>query len=59
VWLTPKQASAYAKVDAVTLRRAAQRGALIAFRVNGGARMRYRAQDLDAYLSAHPVKVAS
>lgn len=56
-WLTPQQASAYAKCDVVTLRRAVQRGVLIAFRVNGGRRVRYRAEDLDRWLSACPVAV--
>lgn len=31
----------------VTLRRAVQRGDLQAFRVNGGKRVRYRAEDVD------------
>ena len=59
VWLSPKLAAAYCKVDVVTLRRAVQRGALRAFKVNGGTRVRYRAVDLDAWLQAHPVQVAS
>lgn len=59
IWLTPKLAAAYAKVDEVTLRRAVQRGALRAFRVNGGRRVRYRVEDLDTWLKASPVAVAS
>ena len=59
IWLTPKQASAYAKVDVVTLRRAVQRRALSAFRVNGGCRVRYRAADIDAWLSSCPASSAS
>jgi len=54
-WLTPQQASAYAKCDVVTLRRAVQRGLLPAYRVNGGRRVRYRAEDLDQWLYAYPV----
>ena len=54
-WLTPKLAAAYCKVDVVTLRRAVQRGALRAFRVNGGKRVRFRTCDLDLWLSATPV----
>lgn len=57
-WLTPKLAAAYCHVDAVTLRRAVKRGALQAFRVNGGRSVRFRVQDLDLWLSAHPVGVA-
>jgi excisionase family DNA binding protein len=57
LWLTPKQAAVYAKVDVVTLRRAVQRGTLIAFRVNGGTRVRYRAADIDRWLSS--VQVAA
>lgn len=55
LWLTPKLAASYAKVDEVTLRRAVRRGNLPAFRVNGGARVRYRAVDLDRWLEAAPV----
>lgn len=58
VWLSPKLAAAYAKVDVVTLRRAVQRGVLQAFRINGGTRVRYRAVDLDAWLTSSPVEVA-
>jgi excisionase family DNA binding protein len=58
-WLTPQQAAAYCKCDVVTLRRAVQNGLLLAYRVNGGRRVRYRADDLDAWLHAFPVLVAS
>lgn len=58
-WLTPKLAAAYCKVDVVTLRRAVQRGALRAFKVNGGTRVRYRTTDLDVWMQSHPVEVAS
>lgn len=56
-WLTPKLAAAYCHVEPVTLRRAVQRGALVAFRINGGRSVRYRVVDLDRWLSAHPVEV--
>ena len=56
VWLTPKQAESYAKCDVATLRRAVKRGALRAFRVNGGRRIRFRATDLDAWLQSHEVR---
>jgi excisionase family DNA binding protein len=59
IWLTPQQAAEYAKCDPVTLRRAVQRGLLIAYRINGGRRVRYRAEDLDQWLYAYPVAVAS
>lgn len=57
-WLTPKEAAAYCRVEEVTLRRAVQRKLLIAFRVNGGRRVRYRAADLDAWLCASPAQGA-
>lgn len=55
VWLTQQQAAEYAKCDPVTLRRAVQRGLLIAYRINGGRRVRYRAEDIDQWLYAYPV----
>jgi excisionase family DNA binding protein len=54
-WLTPKLAAAYCNVDVVTLRRAVRSGALQAYRVNGGTRVRYRVVDLDRWLEACPV----
>lgn len=57
VWLSPKAASAYTSLDEQTLRRAVRAGKLTAFAVNGGTRIRYRRDDLDAYLGA--VKVQS
>lgn len=41
-WLTAAEAAAYAKVNAVTLRRAVKAGYLPAFRVNGGRHVRFR-----------------
>jgi excisionase family DNA binding protein len=58
-WLTPREAAAYARCDVVTLRRAVRRGALQAFRVNGGRRVRFRVEDLDRWLSSAPVQEAS
>lgn len=55
-WLTPKQAEAYAKCDVATLRRAVKRGALRAFRVNGGRRIRFRAADIDEWLQSSEVR---
>ena len=55
LWLSPKLAAAYVKLDEVTLRRAVQAGKLLAFRVNGGKRVRYRAEDLDRWLASSPV----
>lgn len=54
-WLTPKEAEAYAKCDVATLRRAVKAGRLQAFRVNGGARVRFRAEDIDQWLASSPV----
>jgi excisionase family DNA binding protein len=59
LWLNGKQAATYASLSEVTLRRAVQRGELRAYRVNGGHRVRYRAVDLDAWLSAHPIKAVA
>jgi excisionase family DNA binding protein len=59
VWLTPQQAAAYCKCNVVTLRRAVQQELLLAYRINGGRRIRYRADDLDLWLHAFPVRVAS
>jgi excisionase family DNA binding protein len=56
-WLSPKQAAEYASVDVVTLRRAAQRGTLKAYRIENGRLLRYRVEDLDAWLSLSPVEV--
>jgi excisionase family DNA binding protein len=54
-WLTPREASDYARVNPITLKRAVQAGTLQAFRVNGGRLLRYRREDLDAWLSLAPV----
>jgi excisionase family DNA binding protein len=56
MWLTPKEAAEYARVAPITLRRAVQRGTLNAYRVNGGRRVRFRAEDLDRWLQATPVR---
>lgn len=58
IWLTPREAAAYCKCDVVTLRRAVKHGTLVAYRVNGGHRVRYRTTDLDAWLSACPASQA-
>ena len=55
-WFVPREASAYAKVSAATLKRAVKAGTLQAFRVNGGRLLRYRREDLDAWLAASPVQ---
>jgi excisionase family DNA binding protein len=57
-WLTPREAAAYAKCDIVTLRRAVQRGALQAYRLNGGHRVRFRVVDVDAWMTAAPAQKA-
>jgi excisionase family DNA binding protein len=54
-WLTPREASDYARVNPITLKRAVKAGTLQAFRVNGGRLLRYRREDLDAWLSLAPV----
>ena len=54
-WLTPREASDYARVNPVTLKRAVKAGKLQAFRINGGRLLRYRREDLDAWLSLAPV----
>lgn len=54
-WLTPREASDYARVNPITLKRAVQAGKLQAFRINGGRLLRYRREDLDAWLAASPV----
>jgi excisionase family DNA binding protein len=56
-WLTPKAAATYASCDVVTLRRAVAAGRLPAYRINGGRRVRFRAVDIDAWLSSSPVEV--
>ena len=55
-WFTPREASDYAKVTPITLKRAVKAGTLQAFRVNGGRLLRYRRDDLDAWLSLAPVE---
>jgi excisionase family DNA binding protein len=55
VWFNPREAAAYARCNVVTLRRAVRRGLLRAYRVNGGHKVRYRAQDLDRWLESSPV----
>jgi excisionase family DNA binding protein len=57
-WLSPKDAAAYCSVDVVTLRRAVQRGSLKAYRIENGRLLRYRLEDLDAWLSLSPVEVS-
>lgn len=55
IWLTPKEAEAYAKCDVVTLRRAVKAGRLHAFTINGGNRVRFRVEDLDRWLLSSPI----
>jgi excisionase family DNA binding protein len=55
-WFTPREASDYAKVNPITLKRAVKAGTLQAFRVNGGRLLRYRQEDLDAWLATSPVQ---
>jgi excisionase family DNA binding protein len=52
IWLTAKLAAERAHVKEVTLRRAVKAGRLKVFPLNGGRRIRFRAADLDAWLSA-------
>jgi excisionase family DNA binding protein len=54
-WLKPREAAEYCRVDVVTLRRAVQRGRLQSFRIDGGRHVRFRVEDLDAWLSSSPV----
>lgn len=56
MWFTPREASAYAKVCPMTLKRAVKAGTLQAYRINGGRLLRYRREDLDAWLAASPVQ---
>jgi excisionase family DNA binding protein len=58
-WLTYKEAAERVRLDVATLRRAVKRGALVAFRVNGGHRVRLRAEDVDAWQSAFPTKAVA
>ena len=58
-WLTAAEAADYARVNVVTIRRAVQRGRLVAFRVNAGRNLRFRRSDLDAWLASSPVEVGS
>jgi len=56
-WLKPREAAEYCRVDPVTLRRAVAAGRLQAFRIDGGRHVRFRVEDLDAWLSSSPVEV--
>ena len=55
VWLTFKEAAAYTKLAQITLRRAMRAGALRAFKLRKV--VRFRQNDLDAWLSTTPVEV--
>ncbi len=55
-WLTAKEAADYARCDVATLRRARKSGKLQAFPVNAGRHVRFRAEDVDRWLMAAPVK---
>ncbi len=56
IWLTAKEAAAYAKFRPATLRRAVRAGHLRAFRINDQRHVRFRVEDLDAWLSASPIE---
>jgi excisionase family DNA binding protein len=49
-WMTIDQAAAYVRCSAVTLRREVKGGRLAAYRVGGRKALRFRPQDLDAWL---------
>ena len=53
-WFTPREASDYAKVTPITLKRAVKAGTLQAFRVNGGRLLRYRRNVIDQWLATSP-----
>ena len=51
-WLTAHEAADYARVSVVTLRRAVAKGDLTAFHINHGRRVRFRAEDIDNWITA-------
>jgi excisionase family DNA binding protein len=51
-WLKIQEAAAYAKVSEPTIRREVRGGRLAAYRVGGRKCLRFRVEDLDAWLSA-------
>lgn len=60
-WLTTREAIEYSKTSYGSLHRAVASGRLKAFRVStgvGALRQRFRQQELDAWLTATPVKPA-
>jgi excisionase family DNA binding protein len=50
-WLTLPEAAAYARVSQPTIRREARAGRLAAYKVGGRRMWRFRAVDLDAWLT--------
>ena len=59
IWLTPKEAADHAKVNPITLRRAVKAGTLLAYRVNGGRLLRFRAGDIDQWVATWPAEKQS
>jgi excisionase family DNA binding protein len=55
VWHTYRSAAEYTQVRPITLKRAVDAGKLRAFRLQRA--VRFRAEDLDAWLSANPIGV--
>ena len=49
-WLTIEEAAAYLRVSDRTIRRALRAGDVKAYRVGGRRDLRFRREDLDAYL---------
>ena len=59
VWLSLAKAIDYTGLSESTLRRAVKTGTLAAYRVNNEKLLRFRVDDLDAYLKRFRVEVAA
>ena len=55
IWFSLRNAATYAQLSPPTLVRAVKRGDLMAYRVGGQRLLRFRAQDLDEWLSSSRV----
>ena len=51
-WLKVEEAAAYARVSEPTIRREVKGGRLKAYRVGGRRALRFRVEDVDAWMSA-------
>lgn len=50
IWMTIDQAAEYVRCSSVTLRREVKGGRLAGYRVGGRKALRFRPQDLDAWM---------